>query len=284
MTAIVTWNIQYGLGCDGRFDLERIVATARAMGPMDVFCVQEVAVGMPEMDRGKGEDQAAALAALMPEFAPVFRPALDFAGAEDGKRRQFGNMILSKLPVIQVIAHPLPQPAAPGVKHMRRQALEVVVDTVAGPLRIVTTHLEFHSEAQRAAQVERLREMHAEASANERRPPLAAGGAYVALPRPSAGLICGDFNFPLDEPNYARMLAPFADDTPALVDAWTARHGNRPHDPTCGIHDADQWPQGPHARDFIFISSELAGAVREVAVDTKTNASDHQPVRIVLER
>jgi endonuclease/exonuclease/phosphatase family metal-dependent hydrolase len=284
MTAIVTWNIQYGLGCDGCYDLKRIVETARAMGPMDLFCVQEVAVGMPEMDQGKGEDQAAALAALLPEFAPVFRPALDFAGADDGRRRQFGNMILSRLPVIQVIAHPLPQPAAPGVKHMRRQALEVVVDTGAGPLRIGTTHLEFHSEAQRMAQVDRLRELHGEASANERRPALAAGGTYVKLPRPSAGLICGDFNFPLDEAAYARMLAPFAGDTPALLDAWTVRHGNQPHDPTCGIHDAAQWPQGPHARDFIFISAELAGAVREVQVDTKTNASDHQPVRLVLDR
>lgn len=282
MIAIVTWNIQYGLGCDGRYDLARIVATAKAMGSMDVFCVQEVAVNMPEMDKGKGEDQSATLAGLLPDFAPVFRPALDFAGAEDGKRRQFGNMILSRLPVIQVIVHPLPQPAAEGVKHMRRQALEVIVEAPAGPLRIVTTHLEFHSEMQRQAQVDRLREMHVEASANQRHPPLKAGGTYVPLPRPSAGLICGDFNFPLEEDNYARMLAPFGDGTPDLVDAWVARHGRRPHDPTCGIHDAHQWPQGPHARDFIFISSELAPAVREVEVNTRTNASDHQPIRLVL--
>ena len=38
---LITWNIQWGRGVDGRVDLDRIVRTARAMADFDVLCVQE---------------------------------------------------------------------------------------------------------------------------------------------------------------------------------------------------------------------------------------------------
>lgn len=37
---------------------------------------------------------------------------------------------------------------------------------------------------------------------------------------PSAGIVTGDFNCEPQSAEYARMLAPFADGTPALHDAW----------------------------------------------------------------
>jgi endonuclease/exonuclease/phosphatase family metal-dependent hydrolase len=37
---LITWNIQWGLGIDGRVDLERIVRTAREMADFDVICLQ----------------------------------------------------------------------------------------------------------------------------------------------------------------------------------------------------------------------------------------------------
>ena len=39
---LVTWNIQWGQGCDGRIDLGRIVRTAKDLCDADVFCFQEV--------------------------------------------------------------------------------------------------------------------------------------------------------------------------------------------------------------------------------------------------
>lgn len=43
-----------------------------------------------------------------------------------------------------------------------------------------------------------------------------------------------------------------------------------------------QWPQGPHCRDFIFVSAGLARQVRRIEVDTETLASDHQPIMVEL--
>jgi endonuclease/exonuclease/phosphatase family metal-dependent hydrolase len=147
VTAIVTWNIQNGRGCDGVADLARIARVAKAMGESDVLCFQEIARRDPAF--GDGSDQVAALEGLFPGFQAIFGPTLVRG------ERQYGNMILSRLPVLQVFNHLLPHPAEGGIKHMQRQAVEAVVQTRGGPLRVVTTHLEYYSAAHRAAQVAR---------------------------------------------------------------------------------------------------------------------------------
>jgi endonuclease/exonuclease/phosphatase family metal-dependent hydrolase len=284
MISIVTWNVQYGWGADGVLDLDRIAATIQAMADADLICLQEVSRHDPELDDGAGADQAAFFSARFFQHEPYFAAALDRLGTTRSRRRQFGNMILSRLPVLEIRSFPLPQPAEPGVKHMRRVAVEAVIGGAGGPFRITTTHLEFHSAAQREAQIDALRAIHAEACANTARPPLDPGeGTYTVVPRPPAALICGDFNFVVDDPAYRRMTAPFADGASALRDAWRLRHGERPHEPTCGIYDHEQWKEGAHARDFFFVSEALAGGVKNVVVDTRTNASDHQPVLLVLD-
>lgn len=284
MIRIVTWNVQCGRGADGVLDLDRIAATMRAMGDADVICLQELACHDPDLDDGAGSDQAAFLKARFFQYEPFFAAALDRPGPTHSRRRQFGNMLLSRLPVLEINAFPLPRPAEPEIKHMRRVAIQAVVAARGGPLRITTTHLEFFAKAQRMAQVDALRALHAEACANMTRPPLPVEkGTYRFVPTPAESVLCGDFNFVVDDPAYARMTAPFADGTPALRDAWRLTHGGKPHDPTCGIYDHDQWPQGAHARDFFFVSDALAPRVKDVVVDTKTNASDHQPLLLALD-
>lgn len=279
MICLLSWNIQYGKGCDGRIDLGRIAAVARSRGPVDVLCFQEVAQNYAQMGGGDGVDQVAELCALFPGYQPHFAAGVDAAGPlgahGDGSRRRFGNLTLSRLPVLDAAAHLLPRPAEPGVLHMPRAAMACLVDTAAGPVRVLSTHLEFHSERQRLAQAERLCGLHQEAVANERQPPAPGPGAYAVLPRAAGTLVCGDFNFELESAPYRAMLGSFAD-------AWPAVHGAKPHDPTCGIFDHQQWKQGAHARDFWFVSADLAGAVTGIAVDTGTDASDHQPVWLTL--
>lgn len=283
MISIVTWNIQCGKGADGVLDLDRIAQVIRAMADADMICLQEVARHDPSLD-GAGADQVAFLAARFFQHEAFFGAALDRAGPSRSRRRQFGNVLLSRLPVLEVCTMPLPQPAEPGIKHMRRAAIEAVIAAPGGPLRVTTTHLEYHSAAHRAAQVDALRAMHEEACANTARPPLDPGeGPYRFVPRPPAAVLCGDFNFGPGDAEYRRMTAPFGDGLPPLRDAWTLRHGKHPHDPTCGIYDRAQWPQGPHCRDFFFVSDAIANRVKDVVVDTKANASDHQPVLLVLD-
>jgi len=280
---LITWNIQYGKGADGRIDFPRIVETARRLGDADVICFQELAINFPDLDGGTGADQPAILAALLPGYKPIFRPALDF-GLPDGKRQCFGNMVLSRLPVLQVMAHLLPRPPEAGIRTMQRLALETVVEAPLGPLRVVTTHLEFHSEMHRLAQVDAIRACHEEAAVRAATPgDDDAVGTYRGVPRPATGLICGDFNFEPGWLEYHRMLSPFPVGVPAFRDAWTMSHPGKSHAPTAGIYDADQWPRGPNCRDFIFLTSNLAPRLRRIAVDAKTDASDHQPVLVELD-
>ncbi|MEE9589419.1 MAG: endonuclease/exonuclease/phosphatase family protein [Hyphomicrobiaceae bacterium] len=284
MTEILTWNIQCGLGVDGRVDLDRIAAIIRSMGDANVICLQEVCRHMPELDGGAGSDQASLLAGLFPDHEPYFGAGPDrIAGRGRGdERASFGNMILSRLPVLSVFRHPMPQPAAAGIKHMPRQATEVTVATPTGPLRVVTTHLEYHARAHRLAQIERLRALHFEAAANVMHPPAQAGGPYEPLERPVEMVLCGDFNFDPKGAEYAGLLAPFDDGVPALSDGWRAVHGERPHEPTCGVHDHKQWPQGKHCRDFFFVTPDVRARATAIHVNVDTNASDHQPLLLTL--
>ena len=72
---LITWNIQWGKGCDGVVDLARIVSVARSLADADVFCFQEVSDGFASLDGGT--DQGAQLAALLPDYRAVFRPAVE---------------------------------------------------------------------------------------------------------------------------------------------------------------------------------------------------------------
>ena len=279
MTTIVSWNIQAGLGVDGRVDLGRIGRVIAALADADIVCLQEVE---SSGRAASGVDQFAAIPDLFPLHTGIDGASVQRAAGREAYR--FGNMMLSRLPVLSVFRHHLPWPATPGIKHMPRQATEVAVETSAGPLRMVTTHLEFHSPAHRQAQVARLRELHAEAAAQEKNPGRAsAHGPYAGLERPAAAVICGDFNMEVESDPYAAMLEPFDDGVPGLVDAWPELYPGRPHDPTCGVFDRAQWPAGPHCRDYFFVSEDLRSRLVSLSVDVETDASDHQPIALTLD-
>lgn len=279
---ILTWNIQAARGVDGRVDVARVAGVIAAAGVPDLICLQEVAQHYPELDGGLGADQAAAFSARFPQHAAFFGPALDRLGAA-GPRRRFGNLVLARPPVEQCFMHPLPQPPEAGIRHMPRQAIEVVVRDGNRALRLVTLHLEYHARSHRIAQVERLLALHREICGHVERPPLADdAGPYAATPRPATAVVCGDFNFEISDPEYAAMIDPGADPRAGLADAWAHRHGPGTHRPTCGVHDHVQWTEGPHCRDFFFVTQDLLPRVEAVEVDEVTDASDHQPVRLRL--
>jgi len=279
---ILTWNIQAARGVDGIVDVDRIAGVIAAPGVPDVICLQEVAQRFPELDGGQGADQVAAFAQRFPGHEAFFGAAIDRCNGA-APRRRFGNLVLARPPLQQCFAHPLPQPPEAGIRHMPRQATEVVVRDGGGALRIVTLHLEYHARSHRAAQVERLLALHREVCGHAARPPLADDdGPYAAAPRPVSAVICGDFNFETGDPEYAAMLDDGADPAAGLADAWVQRHGPGSHRPTCGVHDHVQWTQGPHCRDFFFVTRDLLPRIEAVEVDEATDASDHQPVRMRL--
>ena len=275
---LITWNIQYGKGCDGVVDLPRIVADAITLGDADVFCFQEVSDNFESFDGGV--DQSAVLAALLPGYRPVFYPAVETVDSQ-GQRHRFGNMTLSRLPVLQVANHLLPWPAATAARSMRRHALETTVLTALGPLRITNTHLEFHSVEQRDAQIARLLDLQQEASSQPATAAAVHREPYGSQTAAASGILCGDFNFDVSDPQHAMLHGSIR---PGLNyrDAWLVVQPDRPRAPTCGIHDRAQWPNGAGCYDFIFVTEDLAPRGRRVAVDGETTASDHQPVLIEM--
>ncbi len=297
---ILSWNIQWGRGVDGRVDLARTAGAIRTFDA-DVVCLQEVAVnhsGLPGMAESgcAAEDQPARLAGLFRDYAAIYGAGSDLPDGQGG-RRLFGELVLSRLPVLQVFRHLLPWPVDAAVSSMQRVAVEAVVDAPGldgGPLRVVTTHLEYYSATQRAAQVEFLRELqalghrHAVAprSGEEADPP------FAVLPRGEFAVFCGDFNSPADAPEHGRMQADIAPDVPRLVDAWDIAHPGAsghaaetadavPRAPTFGVHDGS-FLAAPAAYDFCFVSENLAPRVAGFDVDAACQASDHQPVLLTI--
>ncbi len=281
---LLTWNIQWGRGMDGRVDLARIAAEIRSMGPFDVICLQEVAVNFPGLPGSRGEDGMAVLSAHLPGYTPVYAPATDLPDGRGG-RRLFGNAIFSRLPVGQVWRHLLPWPSDPAVPSMQRVLLEAVIDAPFGALRVMTTHLEYYSRAQRLAQIDAIRRLHAEACAHALSPRPGKGeegGSFEVLPRPASALLCGDMNFPAPAEERARLLAPLESGAPAFLDSWQVLHGAAPHAPTVGIHPVD-FVDRPECYDFWFLTEDLAPRLRAHEVNQATEASDHQPVWVELD-
>lgn len=284
---LLTWNIQWGRGIDLAVDLARIAREARAIADFDVFCLQEVAVNFPGLPGSRGENQVDELARALPGYTAHFGAATDVDDGRGG-RSLFGNMILSRQPVSQVYRHLLPWPADPAVSSMQRLALECVVVAPWGPLRVITTHLEYYSQKQRMAQVEALVSLHREACGHAAHPRTSgeSGDPFAALPRPASAILAGDFNSRPDSAEYRRIVEAAADrqdDLPVrFADAWKLVRPDTPHPPTAGVHE-DSWAKPPYCCDFIFVTADLAPRVRDARIDSRTRASDHQPVLLVLE-
>ncbi|KVG58964.1 endonuclease/exonuclease/phosphatase family protein [Burkholderia territorii] len=282
---LIDWNVQWGRDADGVVDLPRTIAAARQLGDFDVLCVQEVTRGFGALPGRPGPDQFAELAALLPGYTVVDAIGADLPALEPGApRRQFGNAIATRLPVRRVLRQLLPWPADARAPSMPRVALDVEVVTPSGPLRVVTTHLEFYSARQRLAQVDALCDRHREACAHADRPAPAenATGPFSATNQPRDAIVCGDFNSAFGSDAYQRMLAPIAD-APSFVDAWVARHPGCTPPPTAGVYDTAQWSEGPLTCDFVFVTDTLLPRVRRCEIDAGLRASDHQPVVLELD-
>ena len=275
---LITWNIQWGLGVDGRLDFARMVAHARAMADFDVLCLQEVAENYDDLEGSTGENQFAEVASLLPGFEAVPGIAVDVPHPAGGRKR-FGNMILSRLPVGRVIRHSLPW-RGDATANMPRILIEAVVETGFGPVRVMTTHLEYSSAKLRAAQVEGIRAAQECACEREDIPSLPYYGPFTPHKGARSAILTGDFNMRPDDPSKLRIEAPFEGAVPAFRDSWKALKGDAPHPPSFCIHDR-RWGE-PHCCDFVFVTEDLEPRLRRIVYDVETQISDHQPVLVEL--
>ncbi|MEO5624330.1 MAG: endonuclease/exonuclease/phosphatase family protein [Dokdonella sp.] len=134
---IATWNIHGGVGLDGRFSPDRI---ARVIAELDadVIALQEFGSRRIAFDmRAHLEEAGNARAIVMPTFSKH--------GSD------FGNVVLSRFHAGTATRRELGiAPREP------RNAIDVIVETPAGPLRVIATHLGLRA-SERFAQIAMLR-------------------------------------------------------------------------------------------------------------------------------
>ncbi|SHG73101.1 endonuclease/exonuclease/phosphatase family protein [Massilia sp. CF038] len=277
---IISWNMQRGRGLDGQCDAARALAQLREASEFDVLCLQEVSCGYHDLPGLEGVDQFAQLRDLLPGFTGVDGIVTD-RHADRHPRQQFGNMLFSRFPLLQIARHTLPWPPDPEVDSMQRGVIEAVLDTPIGVLRVSTTHLEYFSASQRSAQVERLRELHHDSALRPApaQSPRLSDGPFSAPAAARLALLAGDCNFQPHEPEYRRLTAPFGDAVPPYCDAWNLRYPGQPTPATVCVHAVDTVP---FTYDYIFATPQLQSHIHSMRVLPLHTGSDHQPVLIEL--
>ncbi|MBI1943441.1 MAG: endonuclease/exonuclease/phosphatase family protein [Betaproteobacteria bacterium] len=268
---LITWNIQWCRGVDGRVDPARVALAAAELCDPDICCFQEVAANFSALAGSSGENQPELLASQFRGYSAHFACAVDVHDASGGRRR-FGNLVLSRLPVRQVLRHSLPWPPEPGEPSMPRIALEAVIEAPWGLVSVTTTHLEYYSAAQRSAQVERICDLESERNLHAKAKPATtySSGPFQPFPRPASSILTGDFNMRPEDPLVARLRQIY-------TDAWTLAHPAAAHPPTFCVHDREHG-ETPYCCDFVFVSRDLSARVASVEVNADTRVSDHQPV------
>jgi len=283
----VSYNIQYGTGKDDKVNIPRI---AGEIGDADVIALQEVerfnsTTGMT--------DQVAELAALFPEHYWTYGPGVDLdasyrddTGMLFNRRRQFGNMLLSKTPILSSRNHLLPKFGLVTQLALQRSIVEGVIDCELGLIRIYSVHLGHASALEREHQIETLLTILRDA-------PDQGGpwsGRHVSRhwttdfpdppPMPRPAIFMGDFNLAPDFPEYELLVGKLDPKygrvtlQSGLVDAWIAC--GHPSDVKDGLTcDSTRI-------DYAFLTAGLADHLKSMTVGTGAQGSDHQPIYFEL--
>jgi len=119
---------------------------------------------------------------------------------------------------------------------MPRGLLEAVLRTPLGPVRMMTTHLEWSSSVLRGRQVEAIRQIHELSCSHVARPSKPGKGTYALQLGTRSAILTGDSNM-LPSEAESLMKQPFASDTPSLVDAWESLNPGIAHPPSMSVHD-----------------------------------------------
>ena len=245
---LVTFNTHHGVGRDDRHDLPRL-ATILAAADADVICLQEVDRRFGE--RSENVDQALLLSRAL-DMQLAWGPAIEQPRPGGGSPGQYGNALLSRLPILISDVHPLPGDGEP------RSALRTMVELDGGALWVTTTHLTTRSPEERAAQAASLAALHTE--------PM------------ETGVVVGDFNAPPDAPEFGVLRERFTDAweaAPERGDQAGWRFWHHDHGET---HPAPR----PHRRiDQVWLSPGVTVTAAEVL--DADGASDHHPFLVDLE-
>ncbi|ANU26672.1 endonuclease [Planococcus versutus] len=135
---VMSFNIAHGLGMDGRVDLER-TAEVIEDSCANIIALQEV--DRYFSDRSSFMDQVGWLSERLGMYA-AYGPNINIA-PQDSRRsnHQYGNVILSKSPIIFSENHLLTQVYCPFGNNEQRGMLETVIEIEGSYVSVFNTHL-----------------------------------------------------------------------------------------------------------------------------------------------
>lgn len=234
---VLCYNIHYGQGTDGVYDIPRLADVIRSVKP-DLVALQEVDVGVQRSGRVHEAQRLAELTGMAVRYGPT----------QHYQGGLFGNAVLSRLPILDVVIHPLPYTESSAERTTYpRGAIAVTVKGPHGkPLRFISTHFQHNVPEDRLAEAKAINKL------------FAAGDDMPTI-------LAGDMNATPDSEPIAELLRHW---TNATDEAAT---------PTAPATK-------PRSRiDYVFYRPAADFSLIESKVIPEAVASDHRPVFAVLE-
>lgn len=189
---VLCYNIHYGQGTDGEYDLQRLADVIDEANP-DLVALQEVDVGVRRSGRVHQARRLAELTGMAVRYGPT----------QDHQGGLYGNAVLTRLPILDVEIQPLPfTESTPQRRTYPRGAIAVTVRAAGDhELRFVSTHFQHNVAEDRLAEAKAINA-------------LFAGGDELPT------ILAGDIN-----------ATPDAEPIRELLSRWT-HAANQPLSPT----------------------------------------------------
>lgn len=289
---IVTYNIHYAIGRDLNYDMNRVVDAVR---DADIIALQEV-----ERNYGPGEhSQPEDIADLLPHYYWVYGAAFDIdgstkdaAGKVCNRRKQHGQLILSRWPILTRRYFPLPRHGIDHTFNMQLGVLEGYIDAPGAPLRLYAVHFGSEDSQERQEQVEFLQRLVSEAPARggawtgpaETHPDRDWSGGLILPAMPDDAIVLGDFNMEPGTPEYRKMTSG----SPGIghrnfIDARTHETESGGSATWRPLSNRSEESHKDARLDYCFVTAGLSARIKASWVDKGAQGSDHQPVWLALE-
>jgi len=168
---ILCYNIHYGQGTDGKYDIPRLAKVIQQTKP-DLVALQEVDVGVKRSQRVHEAQRLAELTGMEVRFGPT----------QHYQGGLFGNAVLTRFPILDVMIQPLPYTeSTPELVTYPRGAIVVTIRGPDGkPLRFISTHFQHNVPADRVAEAKAIND-------------------HFASPSDVPSILAGDMNARPDE-------------------------------------------------------------------------------------
>ena len=233
---ILCYNIHYGQGNDGKYDVARLAEVIRRTKP-DLVALQEVDVGVKRSGRVHEAQRLAELTGMAVRFGPT----------QHYEGGLFGNAVLTRLPILDVMIQPLPYTeSTPKRVTYPRGAIAV---TVRGPddkpLKFISTHFQHNLPEDRVAEAKAINK-------------------HFTTNNKIPTILAGDMN-----------ATPDSEPIKILLKQWI------------NAIDENASPSAPSSKprsriDYIFYRSASQFEMIESKVIEEPMASDHRPVFAIL--